>query len=412
MRGGDPLTEKHETRSHSSRGASGAHRWIACPGSVAAQAGLPNTSNEAAARGTAAHELADKCLQNGYDAERFRGDVIVVEKWSFEVDDTMIEGVQLYLDTCRADVEVGDQYFTETTFDLSHLYPGMFGTNDWCVYKPKQRRLIVRDYKNGYGIVEAAFNWQLIYYGIGAAHSLKLPIDTITVSIVQPNAPHVLGPVREWTFDALDLVDFEIELAAAAKRSADPNAPRIAGDHCQYCLAAHDCPALTAQQMKFAAAEFDPLVVDVKVEKLTQLLDAATMMEARLSAAWALAQNLAEQGVEIPGYKLVERKTRRKWSIEDESERNAAIEAYAADKVHDVADLYTRKLKSPAQIEKVLKAPRGGKDALLAEFNRKFTTRPPGGKTLARDVDPRVALLPSDPAADFEVIDATPSLMF
>ena len=47
---------------HSVLSPSGAHRWMRCPGSIAAESGMPDTSSKYAAEGTAAHELASKCL--------------------------------------------------------------------------------------------------------------------------------------------------------------------------------------------------------------------------------------------------------------------------------------------------------------------------------------------------------------
>lgn len=360
-------------------------------------------------------------MQNGFDADRFHGDVIEIKgvdavgqpiEFSFEVDDKMVEDVQSYLDICRADVEPGDQYWTEQRFDLSDLHPGMFGTSDWCCYKVKERRLIVRDYKNGFGLVNVVDNPQLKFYGLGALRVVAkqgFKVDTVTLGVVQPNAPHINGPSREWSIDALDLIDFEMELVAAARKTEDPNAPRTAGDHCEYCLAADDCPALTAVQNMLASADFEPIAT-IEVQKLTQLLDAATMMEARIGAAWALAQRMAEAGVQIPGYKLVERNTRRKYREDDKEIVAAKLkEKYGFQN----SDIYEPKLKTPAKIEKLIKAPRGKKEEALREFNFEFVVRPPGGNVLVRDVDPRTTLTASNPADDFDAIETPkPVLLF
>lgn len=88
---------------HSNRGASGAHRWMPCPGSVNAEKDYPRDTNKYAAQGTAAHELAEKCLRVGQDAKKFMGKKIKVEGMTFEVDGEMARGVQLYLDVVRED---------------------------------------------------------------------------------------------------------------------------------------------------------------------------------------------------------------------------------------------------------------------------------------------------------------------
>jgi len=268
----------------------------------------------------------------------------------------------------------------------------------------------VRDYKNGFGMVDVVDNPQLKFYGLGALREvmqLKHKVDAVTLGVVQPNAPHINGPSREWTIDVVDLIDFEMELVDAARRSELPDAPRTAGDHCQYCLAADDCPALTAVQIVLAQSEFEPIAT-IDLDKLTMLLDAATMMEARIGAAWALAQRLAESGVNVPGYKLVERSTRRKYAEEDKEIVAAKLkEKYGFSN----SDIYEPKLKTPAKVEKLIKAPRGQKETALAEFNLEFVVRPRGGNVLVRDVDPRTTLTASNPADDFEAIEHNPVLI-
>lgn len=44
---------------HALLSTSGAHRWLACPPSATLEAGLPESSSQAAEQGTAAHELAE-----------------------------------------------------------------------------------------------------------------------------------------------------------------------------------------------------------------------------------------------------------------------------------------------------------------------------------------------------------------
>ena len=47
---------------HAKLSASGSHRWITCPGSVALESDLPDTTSEFAEYGTAGHTLAQMCL--------------------------------------------------------------------------------------------------------------------------------------------------------------------------------------------------------------------------------------------------------------------------------------------------------------------------------------------------------------
>ena len=54
--------EGHAGRAHAVLSASGAHRWIACPPSALLEAELPESTSDAAAQGTAAHELAGQVV--------------------------------------------------------------------------------------------------------------------------------------------------------------------------------------------------------------------------------------------------------------------------------------------------------------------------------------------------------------
>ena len=57
----------------------------------------------------------------------------------------MADGVQVYLDAVRAELEPGDLLLVEQPFSLDRLRPPgeMFGTADAVIYKPKPRRLLV-----------------------------------------------------------------------------------------------------------------------------------------------------------------------------------------------------------------------------------------------------------------------------
>lgn len=85
---------------HSALGASSAHRWMACPGSVrlSTEAGASaSRSGRAAAEGTVAHEIAAECLLLGREAWEYIGETRSHDGWDFVVDREMAEGVQLYV---------------------------------------------------------------------------------------------------------------------------------------------------------------------------------------------------------------------------------------------------------------------------------------------------------------------------
>lgn len=394
--------QAHETRAHSRLGASIAHRWMACPGSVGLSSGVEESAGTVyAAEGSAAHELAEMCLRQDRDAEEFLEEEITVGNHVFTVDQDMADGVQVYVDYVRSiyDREAGDILLVEHRFDLSHIFPEMFGTGDAGVYKAKTKSLYVVDLKFGKGhAVEAANNPQLAYYGLGmiAVPSLVgIQIDKVVLAIVQPRAPHRDGPIREWETDPVHLLDFQADLAEAAARTQEPDAPRVPGDWCNFCPAAGICPELREVALLKAQAEFaDVIAPDLSESELAELLEKADLVECGIKAIRAEAFARAEGGAKIPGWKLVPKRAVRKWKDE-----GTVVATLIVD--HDVSsdDLWNRKLKSPAQVEKLLG--KAGKDALAD-----LVIKESSGNTLARDTDPRAEARPTRSAAhDFDPVE-------
>lgn len=342
------------TKAHSELGASSADRWMTCPGSVSLSRGMPNVSSTYAQEGTAAHAVAELCLQQGMDAIELVGRVVE----GFEVDEEMAEAVQVYLDGVRADIGPGDVMLVEEKFDLSHLFRGMFGTNDSCVYKPHDLELIVNDYKHGRGIpVEAYQNPQMMYYAIGALTGNNArKIKKVTLRIYQPRCNHPDGPVRSWTVSVVELLEFAGELVEAAKRTEAATPEFVAGEHCRFCPAAGVCKELEKQALAAAKADFTEageVIVSApqtyKPEDLANILKNAHVIEHWLTSVRSFAYAEAIAGNEIPGFKLVPTRPMRRWKDE-----GATIDALRDMGVPD-KDLYNRKVKSPAQAEKLFK---------------------------------------------------------
>ena len=97
---------------HAKLSASGAHRWIACPGSVKAEEGIPEQTSSFAEEGTLAHSVAEAIL-TGKTAPEF----------------DFLEPVQQYVDYVRL-VSHGNELFVETCVDFSPWAPDGFGTAD------------------------------------------------------------------------------------------------------------------------------------------------------------------------------------------------------------------------------------------------------------------------------------------
>lgn len=342
---------------HARLSASAAHRWLVCPGSVNLSADLPNKSSEHAALGTLAHDIAAYCLDLNVRPQAFLGKTRTIDGYKVTVDQEMVDGVQFYLDTLADGAKKGDQDFVEVdlTEALQKIDPDLGGTADHVRWRPKAKHLKVTDLKYGAGkVVEPTDNPQLKLYALGALLSVDKPAETVTVTIVQPRIEHEDGRVRDWTFKAVELLDFAADVADAATRTREVNAALVPGDaQCQWCPARRTCPELEAKQHALIAAEFKDLV-PYDPQALGKALDLIPLVEARIKALREFAYEEAMRGAEIPGHKLVAKRATRQWldpkAVADWAEARG-IDPYEEPKI-----------KSPAQMEKGLKKPE--KDAI------------------------------------------------
>ena len=390
-------------RPHAALGASTAHRWMSCPGSVRLAAGIEVPASAYAEEGAAAHMLAEICLKDGIDARALIGRKVN----GYAADAEMADGVQVYVDAVRAELEPGDLLLVEQHFSLNRLRPPgeMFGTADAVIYKPGLRRLLVFDLKYGAGIVvEAVGNPQGRYYGLGACMALaERPVSEVEIVVVQPRAPHPAGPIRRETISAFELVEWSADLLEAAERTLDPEAPLVPGAWCRFCPAAGICPglrerALATAQAEFAAARLPspPSPASLPAEEVARLLTAAELAELWIRALRAQAHAELAAGRIIPGWKLVPKRPTRRWRDEGQT----VVELQALGLPED--ELIARRLKSPAQVEKLVGASRKREiaDLVVAESD---------GTTLARQIDHHPSLL-SGVAVEFAALPRPVSL--
>lgn len=392
------MAQAHSSRSHAKLSPSAAHRWFECPGSVRLSADIPNKSSRFADEGTAAHTLGELCIKNGFDASDFAGGHVDLKTGKvhrhegdgdhcFAITDEMVEAVQLYVDTVRSLILPGDEHELECKLDLTHI-PGMeFGTGDFLRYRPSTQELVICDLKYGKGVpVEVEGNEQLLTYADGTAKRFhNRGLSKVMMVIVQPRRPHPKGPVRVWTIDALELLEFRFDLKAAAEATKQPDAPLKPGHWCKFCPAAATCPALTKHSLEVAEIEFaeEPTsVVDLEPEKIAEVLTKAGVLKDWIKRVEERAHQMALEGNPPIGFKLVHSTSHRKF-------RDTVTPDYLADMLGVSADdLVTEpKLRSPAQVEKVIGAKRKKEIEPLVY-------KPKGKVILAPESDPRESVRP------------------
>lgn len=355
----DITPENHAERAHSPLGASACNRWWNCPGSIQLSRQFKGRSSIFAREGTAAHELAQMCLQQQRDTYEFLGIQIEVEGHKITVDQEMVEAVQVYVEECRAQAEVGTAPpMIETRITLERLNPpdDMFGTADFMVQQG--RTLCVLDLKYGKGVaVEAQDNPQLKYYALGAMYALPddSGIHYIKVGIVQPRAPGT--QIKYAEYDVLELLEWSVELIDKARVAISGDMTVNPGSWCRFCPASGVCPAQADKALKAAQDAFSADVAAKEIlklpeisiftpEELSMLLHNAEQLESWIQAARAAARAMLEVDPDaVPGWTMGPTKGTRKWIDANKSAEIMTKRGFSDD------DIWKKELISVAQAE-------------------------------------------------------------
>lgn len=334
---------------HAYLSCSGAHRWIACPGSARLEAQFPRTESPYAAEGTTAHALLESALLLGDSSAE--ASIELVEGATPEMAETL-QPVIDWISGWLAE-HPGAELFLERKVNPGQALgrEDLWGTADVLGIAREQGELLIGDLKYGAGrAVEVEGNIQLQLYALGALALAGPEIERVTLAILQPRAVHAAGPVRVTTLSRVDLGVFGEEIKAAAARTEVEGAPLIAGEHCTFCRASGSCSALAEHSLALAREMFRAVDPPLSPERIGRLLQQADIVRSWLKALEAEALRLAREGTAIPGFKLANRRGHRAW-INPEAALARLSETYAVD-----SDLLApRALISPAQVEKVVK---------------------------------------------------------
>ena len=352
-------------------GGSTAKRVMACPGSVAlVQQAPPKPSSSYADEGTLLHNVIAAVLDSDKRPEDFLG--------------TMHNGIELTQDRLESkllpalavleelDPDGKMEYAVEQVVGFGDALPGVFGSAD-LVGRIGNRGILL-DWKFGDGVpVEAEENPQALFYTAAALRTEATRwafegVETVEVIIVQP--PHV----RRWVTDLDRVRRFEAELILAVRRAQQPDAPLAAGDHCRWCAAKTICPLVNGAVERTRREN----IKGANIFRLSEALGQIELLEGWIRDLKETAIELMEAGTPIPGWKLVPKRATRQW-VNESAALTALTEAGC-----NPQEL--TELKSPAQVEKMLK-----KHKIAMPAN--LITAVSSGDTLATEDDPRPASL-------------------
>lgn len=368
---------------HAKLSASGAHRWINCPGSVVLEENFEDQGSEYAKEGTLAHSVAELKLQKyfmkGIGPKKFK---IAMDKFkeSLYWQDEMDKYTDIYFDEIkkRALAFKDLPYVNiEERVNFSNWVPEGFGTCDCIMIYGDTMQVI--DLKYGKGVpVSPEENPQLMLYGLGAYHAYSMfyDIKNIRLTIIQPR----LDSILDWELSIEDLLEFGEKIKPIADEAYHGSKKLKEGEHCRFCKAKSRCPA-RASKMFEAVEELKPVMekelalisnedISKYLKETIGLIDWIKDLEDE-----ALKSILA--GEEIPGYKAVEGRSNRAFADQDKAFEILQESGF------DEAMLYERKPLSLSRLEKLV----GKKE--FGEILKDQIIKPQGKPTLVEESDKR-----------------------
>jgi hypothetical protein len=239
-------------------------------------------AGEAAAIGTAIHELSEIIL---------RGGAIPTG-----TDPDHLSMAQGYANFVNMLVENPRKKLIEVNLDegLKSLHPALGGTADAILVDGNHLHVI--DLKTGRVAVDAEDNKQLLTYALGAMRQLKAP-NTIecTMHIYQPRVGH-----SKWTVSGNYLELHGRRLLEAAELALTNDAPTSPSpDACRYCKAKTICPSMREKVQEVARNDFLP---DTTVTP--EMLDDAALVAAWADAVQSAAKEQLTSGKSIQGWTM------------------------------------------------------------------------------------------------------------
>lgn len=369
---------------HALLSPSGASRWMACTPSARLEEKFPESTSTYAEEGTLAHKLAETV--NSYNLLKNCTKTQLKKKLK-EIEESSYYNAEMqnYIDAfCHYVWETYNSakaiskdavIALEAELDIRAYVPDCRGTGDVIIVA--DGILTVIDLKYGLGVpVLAENNKQMMLYALGALdeYDMQYGINSVKMIIYQPRRDNI----SEWEISAEALLDWaENELKQKAALAYDGAGDFCPGDHCRFCKARATCRARAEENLKLAAYEFRPpeQLSNEEIADILKIIERLTNWAGDVSA-YALDQAV-NHNVRFEGWKLVEGRSNRIISNQDEAANVLTSESYS----HN--DIYNQKLKGIGDLEKLV-----GKDR-FNELLAAYIVKPQGKPTLVPESDRR-----------------------
>ncbi len=370
---------------HARLSASGAKKWINCPGSIQLEENFEDKPSQFAEEGTNAHALGEAKIRlatKEYNRTKYHNAIR-----NLEITEDMEDYAESYKNYVIERYNSALQktpdaiLMLEQRLDFSNYVPDGFGTGDAVIIA--EGKLEIIDLKYGKGVeVSAVDNPQLRLYALGAyeAFDMLYGFDTVEMTIYQPR----LDNISSESISVAELLEWGESVKKAAQLANDDSITEcVAGKHCDtgFCKARPVCRAYAEERQKMAVYDFKPPAM-LTVAEIADIIEQSASLEkwAKLVCDYALEQAY-KHGVEYPGYKVVEGRSNRKYSKPD-----SEVAKILTDNGYQESDILVHKLKGITDIEKLL-----GKKT-FAEVLGSYVVKPPGKPTLVCSEDKRPAI--------------------
>lgn len=334
---------------HSILSPSNAHRWMKCPGSLHAENAnfeKIKTENVFSEEGNIAHALAYHKLSNIPLYTNVKNKFLKLSKIE-KLD--MEQNVYSYMEYCNNIGGDNSLRYYEYKVSLKHILPGRSGIIDCLIIDGETLHII--DFKYGQGIkILAQDNYQLLLYAIGALNLIQFvtQINNINLVVFQPRLDHI----DEMAISIFQLNDYYLKIKQKALLAKSKNAPRIPGlEQCRFCNAAPRCKALRNYTNEKIMNFVNDDVKNLTDEELKSVLDNKDLINMFTKKVTEYVTRKLLRGDHFPGYKMVNKRSTRKWEDEEEAER-------LLNELKLPDGCYTKKLLSVAQAEKVIFPPK------------------------------------------------------
>ncbi len=365
---------------HAKLSASGAKKWLTCPGSTRLEEGLEDPPSVYAEEGTVAHSLSELKLQFQTGKLNKRTYTLRLNKlkkneyYSKSMDDYTDE----YVDYVMERFNSYESAFIdlEKRVDFSEWVPDGFGTSDVVIIANGVLEVI--DLKYGQGVaVSAKENPQIMLYGLGAynEYDFLYDFDIVRMTIMQPRkdgrSTYEL-PLKELIAWGDDFVRPRAELAISGEGECVPSE-----DACRFCKAKAVCRARAEANLEAARLEFEEPPEKLTPEEIAKILLQAPEIKKWIEhvETYALTQ-ARDHGENFPGMKLVAGRSNRVISNKEEAAKLLQQEGFT--------DIFKpQELLNITKLEKAI-----GKDA----FNNvlgDLIIKPSGKPTLVKETDKR-----------------------